>query len=111
MTIRGTRFTDSNVTMHRGSSSRVRAAMPRRLPPAVSSDPSGAVVVTAAASSKHGTTSTLEETPSARVEAVAGDTGGPGVGDVQCAATSRKAPVKAEKLLNVLVQQLSCAEH
>ncbi|KAF4690487.1 hypothetical protein FOZ60_017338 [Perkinsus olseni] len=111
MTIRGTRFTDSNVTMHRGSSSRVRAAMPRRLPPAVSSDPSGAVVVTAAASSKHGTTSTLEETPSARVEAVAGDTGGPGGGEVQCAATSRKAPVKAEKLLNVLVQQLSCAEH
>ncbi|KAF4667878.1 hypothetical protein FOL46_002292 [Perkinsus olseni] len=111
MTIRGTRFTDSNVTMHRGSSSRVRAAMPRRLPPAVSSDPSGAVVVTAATSSKHGTNSTLEETPSARVEAVAGDTGGPGGDEVQFTATSRKAPVKAEKLLNVLVQQLSCAEH
>ncbi|EER20532.1 hypothetical protein Pmar_PMAR010278 [Perkinsus marinus ATCC 50983] len=55
--------------------------------------------------SKH--CSALED--SSRVDVVAGDTGGPG-GDTQ-GTIYQKTPVRAEKLLNIMLQQLSCAEH
>ncbi|KAF4672041.1 hypothetical protein FOL47_000981 [Perkinsus chesapeaki] len=101
-------YTDINVTMRRGSSSYRAAARSTKAlqPPDDSQQLIDPITV-----EKRGTASTIEDTPSARLDPVPGDTGGPASTAAAASTIPQKPPVKAEKLLNVLLQQLSCAEH